>query len=412
MQRVAELVEQRLGVVEGEQRRLAGGRLVEVHHVDDQRPDVALELLLVADRRHPGAAVLGGAREIIAEEQPHVAAVLAAHLPDPHVVVPDRNAGERREGQAEQPVRGVEGGLDDAVELQVGLDRGLVDVVARLAQLLRVGAPVPGREREVLAFLLHQLLHGVAVGERAPARRGPDPVEQAAHGLRRLRHRVVEPVLREGLVAQQPRALGAQRHHLGDDRLVVGFAAAVAARDPGAERLLAQVAARGKLQERLDARPPERDQMLAGKPALLGVGAQRRAHEVGQAREVVLALQHELPALLVGEHVLAERRAERREAFADLGEPRFCRGVERRAGALERHMVAIEHALLFGGEAKLAATAMQRVDPLEQRAVQVDRVPVLGALRRDRKLDLLDRVAGVGAGEHVKDAVDPGQRLA
>jgi hypothetical protein len=38
-------------------------------------------------------------------------------------------------------------------------------------------------------------------------------------------------------------------------------------------------------------------------------------------------------------------------------------------------MVAIEHALLFGGEAKLAATAMQRIDPLEQRAVQVDRVP-------------------------------------
>ena len=63
--------------------------------------------------------------------------------------------------------------------------------------------------------------------------------------------------MRERLVAEQPRALGAQRHHLGDDRLVVGLAAAVAARDPGAERLLAQIAARGKLQERLDAGAPQ-----------------------------------------------------------------------------------------------------------------------------------------------------------
>ena len=49
------------------------------------------ELFLIAQRGHPGAAALGGPREIVAEEQPDLAAVGAAHLPDPHVGMPDRH---------------------------------------------------------------------------------------------------------------------------------------------------------------------------------------------------------------------------------------------------------------------------------------------------------------------------------
>ena len=67
--------------------------------------------------------------------------------------------------------------------------------------------------------------------------------KQAAHSRRRLRHGIVELVVREALVAEQPRALRAQRENFGDDRLVVGLAAAIAACDPGAEHLLAQLAA-------------------------------------------------------------------------------------------------------------------------------------------------------------------------
>ena len=68
MQCVTELVEQRLCVVEGKQRRLAGARFGKIHDVDDQRIDIVPELFLVAQRRHPGAAVLRRTREIIAEE--------------------------------------------------------------------------------------------------------------------------------------------------------------------------------------------------------------------------------------------------------------------------------------------------------------------------------------------------------
>ena len=132
-----------------------------------------------------------------------------AHLPHPHVVMPDRDAVATLEGQAKQAVRGVERGLDDALELQIRLDRRLVDIAARLAQLLRVVAPVPRREREIFSLRLHQRLQRIAIRARAAARRRPDAIEQRTHRLGRLCHSVVQPVMREAWITEQPRALGA-----------------------------------------------------------------------------------------------------------------------------------------------------------------------------------------------------------
>ena len=274
------------------------------------------------------------------------------HLPHPHVVMPDRDAVATLEGQAEQAVRGVERGLDDLLELEIRLDRRLVDVAARLAQLLRVVAPVPRREREIFSLRLHQGLQVVAIRHRAAAPRRPDALQQGTHGLWRLRHGIVEPVMGEGRIAEQPRALGPQRHHLGNDRLVVGCAAAVAARDPGAKNLFAQVAPRGELQERLDARARSGDGVLAGKPALLGRRPRCRAHEIRKTGEVVFAVEHQRIALLVRQHVLAERGAERGEALVDVGEPRLRRGVKRSAGADKFQVIALEQAPLLGRKRK------------------------------------------------------------
>ncbi len=57
------------------------------------------------------------------------------------------------DGDAEEPVSGVEGGFDHPVQLEIGLDFGLVDIVFRLTDLFGVIAPVPRREREIAAFL-------------------------------------------------------------------------------------------------------------------------------------------------------------------------------------------------------------------------------------------------------------------
>ena len=113
--------------------------------------------------------MLGGPREIIAEEQSDMAAVGALHLPDAHVRMPGRDVVALFERQSEQAMRGVESGVDHLVELQIGLHRRLIDIVQLLAQLLGVIAPVPGREREIAALVLHELLQGVALVEGAGA---------------------------------------------------------------------------------------------------------------------------------------------------------------------------------------------------------------------------------------------------
>src|SRR3954451_8160410 len=107
-----------------------------------------------------------------------------AHLPYPHIVMPDRDALATFEGHTEQAVRGVERRLDDAVELEVRLDRRLVDVAAHLAQLLGVVAPVPGCEREILSFVLHQALQRGGIFHGAAARWPPHALEQRTHRLR------------------------------------------------------------------------------------------------------------------------------------------------------------------------------------------------------------------------------------
>ena len=82
--RVAELVEQGLGVVERDQHRLAGGALDEVVVVRrDRRDRLAGERLVAAIARGPRAGALALAREVVAVEQADVGAGrLVLDLPD------------------------------------------------------------------------------------------------------------------------------------------------------------------------------------------------------------------------------------------------------------------------------------------------------------------------------------------
>ena len=60
--------------------------------------------------------------------------------------MPDRDVLALGEGDPEQAGGAVEGGLDHVVEHQIGLDRGVVEIGAALAQDLGVVAPVPRGE--------------------------------------------------------------------------------------------------------------------------------------------------------------------------------------------------------------------------------------------------------------------------
>ena len=58
MQSVAKFVKQSARLINAEQAGFAGRGLGEIHHIDDDGLDRAIELLLVAERTHPSAAAL------------------------------------------------------------------------------------------------------------------------------------------------------------------------------------------------------------------------------------------------------------------------------------------------------------------------------------------------------------------
>src|SRR5712691_7188838 len=67
VQPMAELVEERLRIVEAQQRRVALRKIVVV---DDDRQDLAVEALLLAIAATPRAGALPGPREIVVQKKP------------------------------------------------------------------------------------------------------------------------------------------------------------------------------------------------------------------------------------------------------------------------------------------------------------------------------------------------------
>ncbi len=132
----------------------------------------------------------------------------------------------------------------------------------------------------------------------------------------------------------------------------------------------------------------------------------------GKSGKLGFIVQRQRESLLVGEHVLAECRAEFRQPLDDLGEARLCGGVERGAGSAKRGVVALEHPLLLGGKPKRVALAHQRIDAVEQRGIGTEFVPVAGHLRRQFALDLQQRLVAVGADQKAENLLDAGQRPA
>ncbi len=86
---------------------------------------------------------------------------------------------------------------------------------------------------------------------------------------------------------------------------------------------------------------------LPGRPRSCAASRAAVRARGAEAGEVVFGLQHQGIGLLVGEHVLAERGAQRREPLPDLGHPLLAGLIEAGAGAAEGHLVALQHARLL-----------------------------------------------------------------
>ena len=392
---MAELVEQGVRLVEAEQARLACAAAREAHHVDDDRQDAAVELLLVAQRAHPGAAVLRVPREIVADEQRDRRAVRADRRPGARVGVRQSHVVARDEGDAEQAMGDVEGGGDHRLERQIGLELALVDVVERLAALLGVVAPVPRLELEIAALGGDHRLQRFRLAQRLRARRRPDATHQVE---RRFGVLAIESARRKAAKLGKP----SRRARSARSATVSRMIAALSCAPPPAPRatkarndLLAQVAPGRELQERLVGRARQRHRMLAGKPARGGRLRRGGDEALRQAGEIVGPVENQRERFFVGEHVLAEQRAEARQPLADRRQPRLLLGGEAGAGARERDAPAFERPRRLGIEAETAARLMQRLDAGEQRVVEQDRVALARQHRRDVAFDALDLVAGL-----------------
>src|ERR1700758_5195873 len=115
--------------------------------------------------------------------------------------MPYRGVRARRELQAEQATGRVECRFDHAIEAEIRLDGGLVEIANAPAELFGVVAPVPRLKLEIAALFPDPRLHRVAVEQRAGTRRPPAPAKQIAHRRGRLRHGVVEPIMDEIRIA-------------------------------------------------------------------------------------------------------------------------------------------------------------------------------------------------------------------
>ena len=229
MQRVAKLMEQRLGFCRRQQRGLAGRWLGDVEVIGNHRPG-AEELARPHVAVHPRTALFVVARVVVGDEQRHRAAVAVEDFVELHIVAIQRQVGARFEGDAVELCGGVEHAIHQhAVQLKVGLHGRFVDGVLLLAQLLGVVLPVPGCEREGLGlvglgFGVDQLLHlrRLHLGA-AECSSGQRPYH-AIHGLGGLRGFIGHHIGGVMRVAQQRGPLCPQAGQLGYDLKVLGRA--------------------------------------------------------------------------------------------------------------------------------------------------------------------------------------------
>src|SRR5271167_2395700 len=114
---------------------------------------------------------------MVADEEGDGRAVAPAHGPRPNVGIIELEVEAFLEAQPKQAARRIEGRLDHAVELQIGLELALVEVELGLAPLLGQVAPIPGRDFEIAALARCDRLQRLLIFARARNARSPDRFE-------------------------------------------------------------------------------------------------------------------------------------------------------------------------------------------------------------------------------------------
>ena len=242
VQSMAELVVHGDGVVPRDKHRFSRLTFHHVRIIGYDGRDLGPELFLRAIFVHPGAGVLACACVGIEVPQSDPLTV-ALDLVDAHVGMINAHIVDLDELHPEELTSHPEHRLANLVELQVVADLGLIDIVSRLAHLLRVIAIVPRFDPDSGAFAVGDRLYVGDFFACARNRRLPYLHHQGHGRIGRFGHIVVQDPVRVAGKAQELGTLSAQLQDLGDHRVVVVRARIVAAHDPHTPSLRAQIAA-------------------------------------------------------------------------------------------------------------------------------------------------------------------------
>src|SRR5262245_24626293 len=95
----------------------------------------------------------------------------------------EREVGALLEAETEKPVRRLESRRDHPVQLEIGLQSRLVEIMLCLAQFFGVVTPIPGGDGEIAAFCRGEARQLIAILARPSARRLPDGGQKFTHSL-------------------------------------------------------------------------------------------------------------------------------------------------------------------------------------------------------------------------------------
>ena len=282
-------------------------------------------------------------------------------------------------------------------------------VVLRLPDLLGVIAPVPRLDRLVQSFGRAPSLSSAASSARAFALAGSQTCSsRRSTAVGGLGHRIVEPVIGEIVVAEEPRLLGAQRHDFADRAAHCRCAPGCVPRAVHASHKVRRRSRRDeKVRKRLDRGAREGDDIAPSMPrssAACGRGG------AGESRKPVEVRSRRAPA------ANPARRAAHSGRTACAGSPAARRSPpcapsarrQQRPAAHEAQVIALEQPQLVRGQPeRLASWHEGRRSARTDVGVESDAHLVLGELRRVVAGDRFERLVGVARIEIVEHPADP-----
>ena len=217
MQSVAELMEERLYIRRGEEGGSALSGSLEVADVVDDRLRTE-ERALLDEVRHPRPTRLRWATEVVRIEEGHGGIILVEDLVDLYAISIDRDIRAGLEGQTVELVGCVEDPvLQHAIQHEIGLEVGFIEVVLSLLQALGIVVEVPGSELEVLtlSLLSEGFEFGDIVSDLSTAG-GSQLADEALYSLRTTSHLVTQRPRGEVRQPEELCLLGAQGSDAGD----------------------------------------------------------------------------------------------------------------------------------------------------------------------------------------------------